>query len=227
MNRLSDKTVFSGFVMAWRFATWPTRISPSFVKATTEGVSRLPSWLGMTMGLPPSITATTELVVPRSMPITLGMRSSVGARTCRGSGRGRESCLDKAPHVLQRIPHRSCVHRDSLPLLLRIRWDLLGSTPVESDRSRPYPRRRLDATRAMIRAHLRRWRPRPHAQRTGSTPRVRPSGAALQLDPSHRSSQRVSPTAYQGAGARATPAFRHRYLTADSELWREQLVGVG
>src|SRR6266852_5947845 len=43
--------------------------------------------------------------------------------------------------------------------------------------------------RAMIRAHLRRWRPRPHAQRTGSTPRVRPSGAALQLDPSHRSSQ--------------------------------------
>ena len=41
----------------------------------------------------------------------------------------------------------------------------------------------------MIRAHLRRWRPRPHAQRTGSTPRVRPSGAALQLDPSHRSSQ--------------------------------------
>src|SRR6266478_9260710 len=34
-----------------------------------------------------------------------------------------------------------------------------------------------------------RWRPRPHAQRTESTPRVRPSGAALQLDPSHRSSQ--------------------------------------
>src|SRR3989442_9401246 len=31
-------------------------------------------------------------------------------------------------------------------------------------------------------------------ERTGSTPRVRPSGAALQLDPSHRSSQSVSPT---------------------------------
>src|SRR6266481_4091943 len=42
-------------------------------------------------------------------------------------------------------------------------------------------------TRAMRRAHLRRWRPRPHAQRTESTPRVRPSGAALQLDPSQRS----------------------------------------
>src|SRR5216117_2575762 len=39
-----------------------------------------------------------------------------------------------------------------------------------------------------------RWRPRPHAQRTESTPRVRPSGAALQLDPSHRSRQSVPPT---------------------------------
>src|SRR5687767_5599289 len=44
----------------------------------------------------------------------------------------------------------------------------------------------------MIRAQLLRWRPRPHAQRTESTPRVRPSGAASQLDPSPRSSQ-VSP----------------------------------
>ena len=46
--------------------------------------------------------------------------------------------------------------------------------------------------RSMIRAHLLRWRPRPYAQRTGSTPRVRPSGAASQLDPSHRPSQRFS-----------------------------------
>ena len=38
-----ENTVFSGFVMAWRLATWPTRISPSFVKPTTDGVSRLPS----------------------------------------------------------------------------------------------------------------------------------------------------------------------------------------
>src|SRR5262245_59932853 len=73
MNRLIENTVFSGFVTAWRLATWPTRISPSLVKATTEGVRRLPSWFEMTTGLPPSITATTELVVPRSMPITLPM----------------------------------------------------------------------------------------------------------------------------------------------------------
>src|SRR5439155_7755073 len=37
-----------------------------------------------------------------------------------------------------------------------------------------------------------RWHPRLHAQRTGSTPRVQHSGAALQLDPSHRSSQGFS-----------------------------------
>jgi hypothetical protein len=35
-----------------------------------RGVMRLPSWLGTTRGSPPSITATTEFVVPRSMPIT-------------------------------------------------------------------------------------------------------------------------------------------------------------
>src|SRR5437879_7366520 len=34
-------------------------------------------------------------------------------------------------------------------------------------------------------------------ERTESTPRVRLSGAALQLDPSHRSSQSVSPTGYE------------------------------
>ncbi len=79
MNCLIENTVFSGLVMACRLATWPTRISPSLVKATTEGVRRLPSWLGMTVGLPPSITATTELVVPRSIPITLLMVSSVRA----------------------------------------------------------------------------------------------------------------------------------------------------
>ena len=37
MNRLIENTVFSGFVTAWRLATWPTRISPSLVKATTDG----------------------------------------------------------------------------------------------------------------------------------------------------------------------------------------------
>src|SRR5277367_3843377 len=44
-------------------------MSPLVEKATTDGVSRLPSWLGMTVTSFPSITATTLLVVPRSIPM--------------------------------------------------------------------------------------------------------------------------------------------------------------
>ena len=71
MKRLMLKIVFSGFVIAWRFATWPTSRSPLFVNATTDGVIREPSALGMTCGSPPSMAATTEFVVPRSIPMIL------------------------------------------------------------------------------------------------------------------------------------------------------------
>src|SRR5215207_9671865 len=71
MKRLIEKTVFSGFITAWRLATVPTRRSPESVKATTEGVVRPPSEFSSTVGSPPSITATQELVVPRSIPIVL------------------------------------------------------------------------------------------------------------------------------------------------------------
>src|SRR5580700_9595216 len=63
--------VFSGFVIAWRLATWPTNRSPLLVIPTTDGVVRAPSWFGMTTGSPPCMTATTEFVVPRSIPIIL------------------------------------------------------------------------------------------------------------------------------------------------------------
>src|SRR5438874_463942 len=68
MNRLIENTVFSGLTAACRRASWPTRRSPDLVKATTEGVVRPPSAFGMTTGSPASMTATTEFVVPRSMP---------------------------------------------------------------------------------------------------------------------------------------------------------------
>src|SRR5712692_5387135 len=71
MNRLIEYTVFSGLVTAWRLATCPTRRSPVLVMATTDGVVRAPSWLGMTTDSPPCITATTELVVPKSIPMIL------------------------------------------------------------------------------------------------------------------------------------------------------------
>ena len=76
MNRLMEKTVFSGFVTAWRLATCPTSRSPPLVNATTDGVVRPPSALGMTTGPSPSMTATTEFVVPRSIPMILLNRAS-------------------------------------------------------------------------------------------------------------------------------------------------------
>ncbi len=66
MWRLTDEIVRSTLVTAWRLAVSPTSVSPSLVKATTDGVVRKPSALAMTVGSPPSRTATTELVVPRS-----------------------------------------------------------------------------------------------------------------------------------------------------------------
>src|SRR5712671_4981615 len=71
ISRFTAKTVFSGFVTAWRLAICPTRRSPDSVKPTIDGVVRAPSLFGMTTGSPPSITATHELVVPRSIPMTL------------------------------------------------------------------------------------------------------------------------------------------------------------
>src|SRR6185503_6930040 len=73
MKRLIEYTVLAGFVTAWRLASWPTRRSPVFVNATTDGTVRPPSADEMTVGSPPSITATTEFVVPRSMPMILPM----------------------------------------------------------------------------------------------------------------------------------------------------------
>jgi hypothetical protein len=61
--------VACGLRMAWRLATCPTSRCPSSVNATTDGVVRPPSAFGMTSARPPSITAaTTEFVVPRSIP---------------------------------------------------------------------------------------------------------------------------------------------------------------
>src|SRR5579875_301679 len=80
--------VRSGLVIAWRLATSPTRTSSDLEKATTEGVVRAPSALGITVGSPASRTLTTELVVPRSMPTALGMgeASWTGAGTRYNTG---------------------------------------------------------------------------------------------------------------------------------------------
>src|SRR5580700_9081282 len=77
MRRLMAKKVLEGLVTAWRLAGWPTRRSPSSRMATTEGVVRAPSAFSITLGVLPSMMATHELVVPRSMPIILLMRTLV------------------------------------------------------------------------------------------------------------------------------------------------------
>jgi hypothetical protein len=77
MKRLIEKTVLAGLVTACRLASWPTSRSPVLVKATTEGTVRPPSAEAMTVGSPPSITATTEFVVPRSIPMILPMALGV------------------------------------------------------------------------------------------------------------------------------------------------------
>src|SRR5512138_2213259 len=94
--------VFLALVTAWRLAGAPTRISPSSVYAMIEGVVREPSEFSMTLGLPPSMIATHEFVVPRSMPMIFAMvrflllkslvRNGVSAhgfQACAGSFAGR------------------------------------------------------------------------------------------------------------------------------------------
>src|SRR3990172_7205311 len=75
--RLICITVRSGFRTAWRFAGSPTRICPSFVNAITDGNILPPyvepSALGMIRGVPPSMYAASEFVVPRSIPMILGI----------------------------------------------------------------------------------------------------------------------------------------------------------
>src|SRR5438874_1270307 len=91
-SRLIAKNVFSGFVTAWRFAACPTRRSPDSVNATIEGVVRAPSAFSMTFAVDPSITATHEFVVPRSIPITLLMDTS-----CQKQNRSARKAPSRSP----------------------------------------------------------------------------------------------------------------------------------
>src|ERR1044072_4432575 len=81
IRRFTEYRVFMGLVTAWGLAAWPTRRSPESVKATMEGVVRAPSEFSITLVSPPSMTATHELVVPRSIPMTFAMTalSSLGS----------------------------------------------------------------------------------------------------------------------------------------------------
>ena len=73
ISRLMANSVLVGLVTAWRLAIWPTRRSLLSEKATMDGVVRLPSLFSITLGSPPSMIATHELVVPRSIPMIFPM----------------------------------------------------------------------------------------------------------------------------------------------------------
>src|ERR1700761_5160197 len=88
-----------GFRIACRRASWPTRRSPCGGKATTEGVVRDPSALGTTVGLPASVAAMTELVVPRSIPTATAisyLRHAGRIQGHTGAGRSVAGDLDLA-----------------------------------------------------------------------------------------------------------------------------------
>ena len=102
MWRFTDRIVRSGFVIAWRFATSPTRTSPVLENATTDGVVRLPSAFGMTTGSPASRAETTEFVVPRSIPTALGMGMSLQGVGAGGPGGTDSVAGDLASRILSR-----------------------------------------------------------------------------------------------------------------------------
>src|SRR3954471_818317 len=89
ISRLIAENLSPGLATPCRFAPGPTSRSPESVNATIEGVVRPPSAFSMTFAFLPSITATHEFVVPRSMPITLLMYTSFSEAGPVGPGRHR------------------------------------------------------------------------------------------------------------------------------------------
>src|SRR5690349_9164797 len=69
------------------------------MKATTDGVVRAPSAFSITFGFFPSMIATHELVVPRSMPIIL-LIAVVRSLLADGGGRA----LQEAPRFFSLRP---------------------------------------------------------------------------------------------------------------------------
>src|SRR3989338_4625353 len=68
INLLTEKIVSLGLTIACLLATLPTTFLTGLA---TEGIVFSPSALWITLGFPPSITATAEFVVPKSIPTIL------------------------------------------------------------------------------------------------------------------------------------------------------------
>ncbi len=69
IRRFTANSVFFGLVTDWRLAGAPTSTSLSSMYAMIDGVVRAPSEFSMTLTWLPSMMATHEFVVPRSIPM--------------------------------------------------------------------------------------------------------------------------------------------------------------
>src|SRR5882757_868519 len=121
MNRFAEVMVPLGLRIDWRRASCPTSRSPSSEKATTDGVVLDPSAFGTTEGSPPSQTAMTELVVPRSMPTAFAMGiSSVAtwdrAAGCPAYGAGHTAPFGSVARYAARFPDPAGPARAAVPV---------------------------------------------------------------------------------------------------------------
>jgi hypothetical protein len=67
---MNAKTLFAALTTTRHFAGNPTKHSPCFENATTDGVVRAPSAFSIAWDVLPSMMETHEFVVPKSMPTT-------------------------------------------------------------------------------------------------------------------------------------------------------------
>ena len=68
-KKLIENSIY--LLLTCLFAGIPTSLCPSSVNATVEGVVLWPSEFSITLALFPSMIATHEFVVPKSIPIML------------------------------------------------------------------------------------------------------------------------------------------------------------
>ena len=78
IRRLTDSTVRSGAAAAWLRAWRPTMTAPVSSSPTHEGRMASPSSSTME-GCPPEMIATSEFVVPRSMPMMVSVSLALPA----------------------------------------------------------------------------------------------------------------------------------------------------
>src|SRR5436853_7025099 len=87
--------VLRGLTTLWSLATFPTRRSPFSDIATTEGRISAPLSLGTTLAILLRTNATHVLVVPRSIPSTMGLSATLAGMLVRRACARQETVRDR------------------------------------------------------------------------------------------------------------------------------------